>query len=90
MEKQFYFLQFRTQFSSIWPIDMTLSDATTLGQSGPRRDSNERVLCILQSFSITETSSSDCLDDQIKKYDYTTGFYEISQRLHGDRVNTTK
>ena len=24
-----------TQFSSIWPIDRTLSDATTLGHSGP-------------------------------------------------------
>ena len=35
-----------TQFSSIWPIDMTLSGAPTLGQSGPGSDGNERVLCI--------------------------------------------
>ena len=26
---------------SIWPIDMTLSDAITLGQSGPRSDGNK-------------------------------------------------
>ena len=29
------------QFSSILPIDMTLSGATTPGQSGPGRDSND-------------------------------------------------
>ena len=27
--------------SSIWPIDKTLSSATTLGQSGPGSDGNE-------------------------------------------------
>ena len=48
-----------TQFSSIWPIDRTLSGATTPGQSGPGSDSRERVLCIPQSSSITGTSSSD-------------------------------
>ena len=37
------------QFSSIWPIDGTLSSATTLGQSGP---GNEEVLLIPQSSSI--------------------------------------
>ena len=33
----FQIIQFciSTQFSSIWPIDRTLSGATTLGQSGP-------------------------------------------------------
>ena len=45
-----------TQFSSIWPKDRTLSSATTLGQSGPRSDGNEGVLCISQSSSITGTS----------------------------------
>ena len=47
--------------SSIWPIDRTLSGVTTLGQSGSGSDGNEGVLCILQSFSITAASSSDCL-----------------------------
>ena len=37
-----------TQFSSIWPIDRTLSGATTPGQSGPGSDGNEGVLCIPQ------------------------------------------
>ena len=30
-----------TQFSSIWPIDRTLSDTTAAGQSGPGSDDNE-------------------------------------------------
>ena len=47
--------------NSIWPIDRTLSGATTLGQSGPETDGNEGVLYILQSFSITEASPLDCL-----------------------------
>ena len=34
------------QFSSIWPIDRTLSGATTQGQSGPGSNGNEEVLCI--------------------------------------------
>ena len=49
------------QFNSIWPIDRTLSGATTPGHSGPGSDGNEGVLCIPQSSSITETSLSDCL-----------------------------
>ena len=62
MSKQFYFKQFSfTQFSSIWPIDRTLSGATTLGLSELGSDDNEGVLCILQSSSITGTSPSDCL-----------------------------
>ena len=40
---------------------MTLSDATAPGQSGPGRDGNNGVLCILQSFGITGASLSDCL-----------------------------
>ena len=47
--------------SSIWPIDKTLSGATTPGQSGTRSDGNEDVLCIPQSSSITGATSSDCL-----------------------------
>ena len=49
------------QFSSIWPIDKTLSSATTLGQSGPRSNGNEGVLHIPQSSSITGTLPSDGL-----------------------------
>ena len=39
---------------------MTLSGATTPGQSGPGSDGNERVLGIPRSSSITGTSLSDC------------------------------
>ena len=46
------------QFSSIWPIDRTLSGATTLGQSGPGSDSNEGVLCFSQSSSIKQIIDS--------------------------------
>ena len=49
------------QFSSIWPIDRTLSSATTPSQSGPGSNGNEVVLYIPQSSSIAETSTSDCL-----------------------------
>ena len=50
-----------TQFSSIWPIDRTLSGDTTPSQSGPGSDGNEGVLNIPQSSSITGDSPSDCL-----------------------------
>ena len=40
---------------------MTISGATTPGQSEPRSDGNGGVLHISQSSSITETSPSDCL-----------------------------
>ena len=49
------------QCSSIWPIDGTLSGATSPGQSGPGSDGNEGVFCILQHSSITGTSPSHCL-----------------------------
>ena len=49
------------QFSSTWPIDRTISGATTPGQSGPESDGNEGTLHIPQSYSITGTSPSDCL-----------------------------
>ena len=48
-------------FSSIWPIDKTLSDATTPGQSGPGSNCNEGVLHIPQSSGITGTPPPDCL-----------------------------
>ena len=45
--------------SSIWPLDRTLSGATTMG--GPGGNGNEGVIYISQSSSITGTSPSDCL-----------------------------
>ena len=50
-----------TQFSSIWPINRTLSGATIPGQSEPGSDGNKGVLRIPQSSSITGASPSDCL-----------------------------
>ena len=50
-----------TQFSPIWSIEKNLIGATTPGQSRPGSNSNKWVLCIPQSSSITEVSSSDCL-----------------------------
>ena len=47
--------------SSIWPIDRTLSTATTLDQSGSESNGNEEVLHIPQSSSITGASLLDCL-----------------------------
>ena len=45
--------------NSIEPIDRTLSGATIQGRSGPM--SNEGVLYIPQSSTITGASPSDCL-----------------------------
>ena len=55
-----------TQFSSVSPLDMNLSVATTLGQSGPGCKGIEGVLHkgnkgVTQSSSIIRPSSSDCL-----------------------------
>ena len=47
--------------NSIWPIDMTLSGASTPGQSWFGSDGNEGVLLIPKHSSITEASPSDCL-----------------------------
>ena len=47
--------------SSIWPMDRTLSGATTPGPSGPGSDDREPLLCIPQRSSISEASPSDCL-----------------------------
>ena len=46
--------------SSIWPIDKTLSGATTLGESRPGSNSNEGIFCIPQSCK-ARASPSDCL-----------------------------
>ena len=45
--------------SSIWPIDMTLSGATTPVQSEPVSNANGEVLCIPQSSSMIWASLSD-------------------------------
>ena len=47
--------------SFILPIDRTLSDPTTPGQSGPGGNRNEGVLRIPQSSRITKASPSDYL-----------------------------
>ena len=46
--------------SSIWPIDRTLSGATTLGQSGPGSNGNEGLLHIPQISSITVALLLEC------------------------------
>ena len=46
--------------NSIWPIDRTLSGATTPGQRGPGSNGNEGLLHIPQSSKIG-VSPSDCL-----------------------------
>ena len=50
----FQTIQFKisTLFSFIWPIDSTLSGATTKSQSGLGRDGNEGVIRIPQHFSL--------------------------------------
>ena len=47
--------------SSLWPLDRTLSGATTPSQSRPGSDGNEGILLIPRSFGITGASPSDCL-----------------------------
>ena len=46
---------------SIWPIDSTLSGATTLGLSGPGSNGNKEILSIPQSSIITGSSPSNGL-----------------------------
>ena len=67
-----------TQFSSIWPIDRTLLATTTLGQSGPRSDSNEEVLCISQNSIITGASPSECL---VSYPEHSFGEFSISAEM---------
>ena len=46
---------------SIWPVDRTLSGATTPGHSRPGSEGNDGILRIPQRSSITGARSSDCL-----------------------------
>ena len=50
-----------TQFSFIWPIEMTLSGATTPSQNGPGNYGSEGIYHISQRSNITGTSPSDYL-----------------------------
>ena len=50
-----------TQFSSIRPINWTLSGATTKGHRGPGSGGSKGVLRIPQSSSVTEASPLYCL-----------------------------
>ena len=52
--------------SSFWPMDRTLSGATTQSQGGPESDGSEVIPCIPQSSRITGASSSDCLVSYIQ------------------------
>ena len=45
--------------SSIWSIDGSLTITTTLGQSGPKSNSNEGILRIHQNFRTGTTLSDD-------------------------------
>ena len=60
---KFQVIQFSTSmhYSSISPIDRTLSGAITPSQSGPGSDGNEGGFCVPQIFSITGSSPADCL-----------------------------
>ena len=49
------------QFSSIWPIDWTLSGATTPSPSGPGSDGNKGVFRMTQNSNIIRVSLSDTL-----------------------------
>ena len=49
-----------TQFSSIWPIDRTLSSTITPSQSVPGSDGSKEVLRIPQNSSITGALPSNC------------------------------
>ena len=54
-------MQFIYQTLIFYPLDRTLSDANTLGQSRPGSDSSKGLLHVPQSSSITKDSPSDCL-----------------------------
>ena len=73
-----------SQFTSIWPINRTLSGATTTGQSGPGSDGYEGVLRILQSSSITGAVPSYCL---VLYQDYSHLLYEKTYLKSRDEMN---
>ena len=47
--------------SSIWPIDKTLSDANTPGQSGPESNGNEEYFTFLQISKAGASPSDDLM-----------------------------
>ena len=66
------------QFGSIWPIDRTLSGATTPGQNGHGTMAMKEVLHITQRFSITGISLSDCLVSY-SGHSFGKGFYPSAE-----------
>ena len=88
-----------SQFSSIWPIDRTVLNASTSSQNGPGSNGNDWVHQISQSSSITRTSPSDCL---VSYQGYSLGWgvlplgregiviFYISSRLAKNKHSETK
>ena len=64
-----------------WPLNRTLSGATTPSQSRPRSDSNEVVLYTSQSSNIPEDSPSDCLVSYGGLYFSGGGSYTSAEML---------
>ena len=81
-----------TQFNSIWPIDRTLSGATTLGLNGPGSDGNEGLLCIPQNSSIIRTSPSDhllsCLGHSLGAFSPSAEVQPLYSRVPADWANS--
>ena len=73
--------------SSIWPIDRTLLGATTPGQSRPWSDSNEEILCFLQSSSrkdyVSCASTRPKTTLQFWSYDWANIFQQTVQKKLG-------
>ena len=80
-----------TQFSSIKPIDRTLSGATTQDPSGLGSDGNEGIFCIPQRSRITESSLSDCLVSYpghwLGKYYSSAARQSVYSSAPADRAN---
>ena len=55
------FVCIRIWYNFYFPIDITLSGATTTGKSGSRSVGIEGLFCISQSSNITVAQSSNCL-----------------------------
>ena len=82
-----------TQFSSIWPIDKTLSGATTPGQSGYGSDDNEAILRIPQiTIRLFSVVSKTLVGETLPLFRVAVSvFYSPSQRgnISGDITSLT-
>ena len=65
--------------SSIWPIDRTLSGATTPGQSRPRSDGIERVFRIFQRLECLESYPGQSLEEDT--YTSAVGVFYIHSSI---------